>query len=708
MIAVEAALAAVAALMATTTALILKWAAEADRTIPRAIVVFLLAMMAAMFAGGLVYFLAPGPRSLVEGLWLSAGLMSGSVLPLLAVFLREAARASNSGPSSSRLAGSRSLGFLTTVIGFVIVSEFLMGWSFLLASGATPRAPGPLALTLSVIDSPWFLFTMAAEMAATAFLLRDRLSPPARFALGVQASVMALAPPAIDAGPWVTATVLAGSAAMVAFIIFALEHLYRNPTIERRFSNYLLAVLAAFASMMAGLFVWAEFGNAFLFAASILLEMTLYFAFVIDPARFGRTDPVSWSSRPRWTALVLAAIFVAELFMGAVVDRQIQPGLLAAGTLPFSALSGGWPSVLAIATSNGFWFFATVTASTGFLAMMGVEMGALVVFKMRETRNLENRIRLGLMIGCYAAFAVFYPSLYFGLVAPHAPDPSQVPVLGWSMGIGSYPISATVLVALVGTYAITGSLSALFGRRAICSTLCTAALMYQGSAIDAMKSFNRSSPIGRKYLSSRLSGVYQATSGVVLGSLALTSALSVLDTRGLSSLRILGADPTVFFFAFYFSVLWYLMFVAVPFAGTYNCVTMGWCYTGTIAQAFQRIGFFKLKVRDPQVCRDCTTLDCAKGCPIGLVDMPGHFRTKGEFRSSKCCGVGECVEACPHGNLYISDVRHWMRRRLGWEDRIGPGRTIPALSVLPTVPRPRPPAVAHAAPAGRPGAQEAG
>ncbi|MGP8076058.1 MAG: hypothetical protein ACLP8Y_04915, partial [Thermoplasmata archaeon] len=64
-------------------------------------------------------------------------------------------------------------------------------------------------------------------------------------------------------------------------------------------------------------------------------------------------------------------------------------------------------------------------------------------------------------------------------------------------------------------------------------------------------------------------------------------------------------------------------------------------------------------------CKDCTTLDCAKGCPVALVDMPGHFRSTGEFRSSKCCGVGDCVEACPYDNLYISDVRHWIRGRLG-------------------------------------------
>jgi len=130
------------------------------------------------------------------------------------------------------------------------------------------------------------------------------------------------------------------------------------------------------------------------------------------------------------------------------------------------------------------------------------------------------------------------------------------------------------------------------------------------------------------------------------------------------------------------------MFVSIPYAGNYNCVTMGWCYTGAIAQAFQKVGFYKLKVRRREVCRDCTTLDCAKGCPVGLVDMPGHFRTRGEFRSTKCCGVGDCVEACPYDNLYIADVRHWIRRRLGRpEAALLPGTRLPMVGAGSATPR---------------------
>ncbi|HYB77554.1 MAG TPA: hypothetical protein VEE83_02585, partial [Thermoplasmata archaeon] len=373
------------------------------------------------------------------------------------------------------------------------------------------------------------------------------------------------------------------------------------------------------------------------------------------------------------------------------------------GAFPALALSGSASTILWNALSNGFWFLATVTASTWFLAMMGAEMGLLVVFKYRETRHLENRIRLVLMMGCYTAFAVFYPSIYFSLYFPNAPNPAKVPVLGWSMGIGSYPLAIGVFSAVLVTYVITGTLVVLFGRRVICSVFCTAPLMYQGTTIDAMKSFSRSSRVGRKYLSSRLSTVYGITTGLVMSSLVVTSVASYLDTVGRAHLFIDGVDPTVFFFTLYFSVLWYVTFVTIPYVGNYNCVTMGWCYTGTFAQAFQKLGFFKLKVRSQQVCRDCTTLDCAKGCPVALVDMPGHFRTKGEFRSSKCCGVGDCVEACPYDNIYIADVRHWVRQHLGLPVPPARVKRLPMVGAARAAPSP---GAAHVAPASGPAAAE--
>jgi polyferredoxin len=241
----------------------------------------------------------------------------------------------------------------------------------------------------------------------------------------------------------------------------------------------------------------------------------------------------------------------------------------------------------------------------------------------------------------------------------------------------------SLLLVIFLSYAVTGALTVLFGRRVVCSVFCTAPLMYQGTTFTAMNSFNRSSPVAHKYLGSRFSTLFSATTGVTMASLVAVSFLSFFDQTGRLSVSLLGADPSVFFFSLSFGVLWFLLFVTIPYTGNYNCVTMGWCYTGTIAAAFSRLGFFKLKVRDRAVCQRCTTLDCAKKCPVGLVDMPGHFRQFGEFRSSKCCGVGSCVDACPYGNLYIHDVRHWVAQRFSRRHEPPLSQRLPMVSAAP-------------------------
>jgi polyferredoxin len=630
------------------------------------VVVFLFAMMTAMLLGALIYLVHPARASLVEALWVASAIMSVSVFPVISLFVRDARAKLEGGSSYRPVTIRRRWLFGLAVLAFVVVNEFLMGWTFQLAAGsvALPSAGAAGATLVQGVNSPWFLFPMALEMGLSALLLRALLPRAFVGLLLGQAVVMFLSPPAFTqpgAVPWVIGLASAG---MIGIIVFLMEYLYRHRQLPRVLSSYVLGLMAIYALMMAGLYLWLVEGEGLLFALAVLLEMALFFDAVVRPERFAEPSDAPWQLRPNWTFGVLAAIFVSELFMGAVLDLALEPAVYGAA-FPALPLSGGGSTILYNAFYNGFWFIAAVCGSTWFLAMMGVEMGALVVFKIRETGSVENKVRMGLMLGCYALFATFFPSVYYSQVFPSAPTGTAVPVLGWSMGLGSAPIVPALFVVIVVTYVVFGSLSALFGRRVVCSVFCTAPLMYQGTTIDAMKSFNRTSTPARKYLGTRFSTLYSTTTGVTMASLAAVSVLSYSNQVGFTSLSILGADPSVFFFALSFSVLWYLMFVTIPYAGNYNCVTMGWCYTGTIAAAFQKIGFFKLKVRDTQVCWDCTTLDCAKGCPVGLVDMVGQLRQTGEFRSTKCCGVGDCVEVCPHDNLYISDVRHSVRRLMG-------------------------------------------
>ncbi|MGA8303641.1 MAG: hypothetical protein WA691_09305 [Thermoplasmata archaeon] len=688
MIAGVALLWAIAVGMALVTAFLLKWAAEARTPLRAAAVVFLLLMMVGMLAGAAVYYLHPSTTSLVEGFWVASALMSVSVVTVFIAFLEEARLRITAGEQFTPPPLRSKRTFVVSIVGLVLLNELLMGWTFSAAAGTAVLASGGAAigainLLSAVVVSPWFLFTMAIEMAVTTFLLRHLIAPALYRVLLIQSLIMFLSPTALAYGDWVAFSICAASAAMIGLIIYLMEFIYRHRQLDLVFSRYAVALLAIYGAMMVGQFLWLSYGGwPVVFALSIAAEMVLFFAAIMRFDRFGAGMDRPWQLNAAWAFQLLAFIFVAEIFMGAVLDLQLEPAQYAGVffTLP---LSGSPATILYNATYNGFWFLSGVTASTWFLTMMGIEMGALLAFKFRETRQLETRVRMALTMGCYAGFAVFFPSIYLTAVFPNAPTGVQlasVPVLGWSMGIGTAQLASSVFLVVIVTYIITGALSVLFGRRVICSVFCTAALMYQGTTVDAMKTFNRSEYPAKKYLGSRFSTAYSVTTGAILGSLALASVASYLDSIGVWNVQILSADPTVFLFSLSFGVLWYVLFVSIPYAGNYNCVTMGWCYTGAIAQAFHRIGFFKLKVRDKEVCKACTTLDCAKSCPVGLVDMPGHFRTKGEFRSSKCCGVGDCVGACPYNNLYISDVRHWIR------DKIGTRAVPPARARLPMAP----------------------
>jgi polyferredoxin len=673
----------IALLMALPTAYLVKLSVEARRRPQAWVTLFLLAMMAEMWVGVVLFARFPTSAGLVAALAASGSMMAASVVAVFAALLRS--RPSASPTPADEIPLQPPAWYRAVAVGLVLVSEGMMAFAFALLS-SSPLVPtggsGPLGAVAAVVVSPWFVFPMGLEMALATALLWARLSRPMRIILPLQAGIMLLTPTAVSSATWLEASIVLGSAGMIALIVYAMEHIYRHREIPTALGSYLLQILAAYALMMAGLLLWLLDGSAVVLAASVVLEMVVYFAAVLLPDRFLSSERFSWQLRPAWAFALLGLVLIGELFMGAVLDLELNPAAFAG---VFFALPMAGPPVVVLqnALLDGFWFFAIVAGSTWFLAMMGTEMGILVLFKLRETKSLETRVRLGLMMGSYAAFAVFFPSIYYGALLPGAPTGTQVPLLGWSMGIGSAPLGPPVFLVVFLTYAITGTLVVLFGRRAICSTFCTAALMYQGTTIDSMKSFNRTGPVGRKYLGSRFSKAYSATTTVTMGSLVGASFVSYFDQVGVLHITLAGVDPTAFLFALYFGVLWYVMFVTIPYTGNYNCVTMGWCYTGTIAQAFQRVSFFKLKVHSKEVCKSCTTLDCAKSCPVGLVDMPGHFRTKGEFRSTKCCGVGDCVGACPYGNLYVHDVRHRVRRLLGMPETPDRGTPIPMVGPAP-------------------------
>ncbi|PSO08399.1 hypothetical protein B9Q04_05785 [Candidatus Marsarchaeota G2 archaeon BE_D] len=171
--------------------------------------------------------------------------------------------------------------------------------------------------------------------------------------------------------------------------------------------------------------------------------------------------------------------------------------------------------------------------------------------------------------------------------------------------------------------------------------------------------------MGRKLLGSRITKTYKVVSTLVWISLVAAATVSYLNSTGRINLTVYGEDAAQFLYSFYFNFLWYIVFMLIPFIGTYGCVTTGMCHWGMTNQWISRLGFFRLKVKDRNTCIKCPTKDCSKACPVGNTDMPGQFIARGEFRSYKCIGVGDCVESCPYGNIYFYDVRNWLREKLG-------------------------------------------
>ncbi len=627
-------------------------------------VLYFLVMMASMTALGFVYIIVNGALGLELGLIVSVAIMTAGTIPILR------RSASSSSAIAAKRVHSNMLKSYTVrgiIISLALFNELLMGWAFVLASG-TPALPSGGALVqnaatsfATVTGSDWFIFTMALEMMFTIYMLRNDFQRNLIPIFVLQAAVMFLAPTAIANQSWSSASIYLGSVAMVGLMVLMLEHLFKQRMVDSPTRAYFLGLMSLMAVMMAGLFLWIIQGNELLFVSSILAEMVLYFNAALAQSSFKRTpasasaSTKSWMGQPLWVFGILLTMLVAEFFMGGLIDAQYYGTSFITG-ISYAPLVGSIPVQLGAAVYNFLAFFTMITGSSWFFIMMGAEMGTLVALKIRYTRELETKIRLALLLVVYASYSVFLP-FFSGY------NLSKVPFLGWSMGVGTAgAVAPALILAIALTYLLSGSLSFLFGARQVCSLFCTAAVMYQGTFYDSMKEFNRSSKIGRKLLTSRMSGLYKTVSSVVIASILAATAILYFNSIGLISFTIFGTDIAYFLYLFYFNFLWYVLFISIPFMGTYACVSTGICHWGLFNQFVSRFGFFKLKVKDPQVCAKCETKDCAKACPVGLTDLPGKFISSGQYKSHKCIGVGDCVSSCPYENEYIFDVRH----RLGF------------------------------------------
>lgn len=533
------------------------------------------------------------------------------------------------------------------------LSEALMGETFY--SIVTKNIGNPLL----GVENYYYFGTMAAEMLFTLILFYKQLTYPLKEFLLILLPTMLISPVIFpDNMNFIYDTTWLSSTLMIIGTVIIYETLYRSRLKQNQETMTSFELMMIYTLMMAGEFLFFLIGNWYLFDLSMIIGMSWFiFRAIVGPSKIKG----NYLRDAKWTFAFISLTFVMEWFMGGVLE--FASGDIQAGISGFmSSLALGYVQPSSYFGLGALFDFisivSTVTGSMWFMIMMGTEMGMLAAFRIRELKKTENRVRIALMIAAYAVYTIYLPSF-----SPIASKIDQIPYM-WSMGLGTLgPVSPSVLlIGIIGTYIVSAVLSFMFGSRQICSVTCTAPLMYQGTFYDSLKVFNRTSKLGRKTLGSKLRPWYKGISIFVWASLLAMAVISYLDQINVIDLTIIGNDPTKFLYSFYFNFLWYLVFISIPFMGTYACATQGWCSWGTFNQFFGRLGFFRLKVKDPAQCVKCETKACSNACPVGLTDLPGSFIKKGEFKALKCLGVGDCVEACPYDNIYFYDVRHVIRK----------------------------------------------
>ncbi len=619
-----------------------------------AFMVLVLTMMGSMLNSLNYYIITPkGFFSIIVAVNVSMLSMAIAILYLLWISAKH---------KVNKITGRMALGFsLLFAWNEISMGSFLFTIAYnpsqrLMLSGSS-GIPG---LFTSGINSILFVVPMVSEMLF--ILLYFKETKLQRIIFSSLIAMAALTPSMFQSTAVSSALTIAFTASMVVFMIILFEWIAnkRNTVtaIEMRKLEHLFII---FALMAAGVFIGDLYGRPIyiawaIYAVGMIAGMIYYFNETLGIREKGKM--VGWVKHPRFLFIILAFSFLSELLLSGAILNAIKP-VGVSGLASFSSFSqalGGVTSysIPAIALDIPY-VIGAIANSYVFLIVMGVEMGALVVFRMRKLQWREKRVNLTLALIAFAAYTIFWPN--FGSQSYY----SIIPVWANAGSLeGMYP---AIIGALLGSYALYAVLALLFGRRSYCSTLCPSAVMYGGTLGQSMISFNYESKMSRKNIGSKYAAAVYPFISVSWIFMLVFSYLSYETASGAGNFTLYGIDPIVFFSFFIWNFLWYVYFFSIPFTGMSPCRRYGWCTTGTFVGFFSKIGLFKLKVKSPDTCVTCPTKDCVSACEVGLGDLPGQFIKQGFFKSSKCVGAGSCIEACPYDNIFFYDVRNLIREK---------------------------------------------
>ena len=296
---------------------------ETSIRIGHAYVIYFVAFLASMTATGFIYIVDTGLSGLEAAVGAGAAIMTAGIIAILRYSLHRDPKIARE-ESMIRIPRS-SLGEAIIIL-LVLLNEILMGWVFVMLSGI-PRISGASSLLAAgitfsyVVSSYWFIFIMVIEMGLTIFVIWKELPRSFAVILALQPAVMLFSPTALSNQLWVGSAVYIGAAFMTALFIFMFEYLARNNSVNKAVADYYPKLLAVYALMIAGLYLWKLDGNEFLFAISIILEMALYFSLVMNSRRVVGAEKKSWLLDSRWAFGVLTASVHLGIFHGCALGR---------------------------------------------------------------------------------------------------------------------------------------------------------------------------------------------------------------------------------------------------------------------------------------------------------------------------------------------------------------------------------------------------
>ncbi|HML03802.1 MAG TPA: hypothetical protein VK487_10605, partial [Candidatus Bathyarchaeia archaeon] len=361
----------IAGLMAVFTAWLVKKSSEIKSLIDAGIMLFLLSMMAEMFISTVVYLYVPAPATVFELVVINMAAMSFTIIAiLLAIFGGN----KTLDQAQAGIVGVRSL-IIASIIALVILSEVFMGWTFALLGGAASSAGGLQGIFAAITNSSssyWFIFTMSAEMAITLFFIRNKLPKGFSWLLASQTIIMILSPTAIHNSLWADLSFVAGTAVMTFLFIYIFKFLYKNRTLSKGILNYLLLLMLAYALMMTGQFIWLLTSDAAVFVLSIIIEMIVYFGIILDERRLVSSKSETWQSMPYWVFAFLGLLFVAEFFMGGVLDIQVYGSSFFNGIISASTI---WPLSRILSAAG---YVGSMAVFTAWLMKKGSEIKSLI------------------------------------------------------------------------------------------------------------------------------------------------------------------------------------------------------------------------------------------------------------------------------------------------------------------------------------------